>query len=125
MYALLMALFIFITFCLAVLILMQQGKGDLGLSALGGGTQVLFGGSGGKSFFEKATWVLGAIFIFGALGLAILKSKLTHSSRLEGITMKKMQQPTQNALPQELDQQATNGDEESSLPEAAETNSPE
>jgi preprotein translocase subunit SecG len=85
MYTLLMVLFIILCFFLALFILIQQGKGDLGLGSMGGG-QMLFGGSGGQGFFEKATWIMGAIFIFGSLGLAILKSKEHRASALEGYT---------------------------------------
>jgi len=68
---------------LALFILIQQGKGDMGLSgALGGSGQMLFGGSGGQSFFEKATWTMGVIFIFGSLALSIAKSNITHESEL-------------------------------------------
>jgi len=85
MYALLMVLFIILCFFLAFAVLIQQGKGDLGIGSLG--SQMLFGGSGGQTIFEKATWIMGALFIFGALGLAILKSKEHRASILEGATM--------------------------------------
>jgi preprotein translocase subunit SecG len=58
-----------------LLILIQKGKGSMGLGALGGGAQTLFGGSGGQDLFQKITWVAGAIFMGGSLGLAILKSR--------------------------------------------------
>lgn len=97
MYTLLMILFIIVTIFLAIFILLQQGKGD-SLGNLGGGTQMLFGGSGGKSFFEKVTWVLGAVFIFGSLGLAILKARLVRGSRFQDVTVQKknkVEQPVQ------------------------------
>ncbi len=78
-----MILFIFLCVFLAVFILIQQGKSDWGLGSMSG-SQILFGGSGGQGFFEKTTWFLGAIFILGSLGLAILKSKEARSSILEG-----------------------------------------
>ncbi len=112
MYALLMVLFIFITIFLAIFVLIQQGKGDLGLSALGGGTQMLFGGSGGKSFFEKVTWVLGAVFILGALGLSVLKSKVIKNSRLAGYVSQKKQQTPEANLPVEFDGAARNNSAE-------------
>jgi preprotein translocase subunit SecG len=83
MYAFLMTLFIILCFFLSIFVLIQQGKGDLGLGSMSG-SQMLFGGSGGQDFFEKATWIMGAIFMLGALGLAILKSKEVHSSILDG-----------------------------------------
>ena len=84
-----MVFFIILTFFLALLVLIQQGKGDMGLGSMGGGSQLLFGGSGGQSFFEKMTWFLGALFILGALGLSLLKSRQTRQSTLEGFVVEK------------------------------------
>jgi protein translocase SecG subunit len=78
----LMVLFVFLCVVLAISILLQQGKGDLGLGGLTAATQTFFGGSGGQSFFEKLTWILGAIFMLGSLGLAILKSHYALSSKV-------------------------------------------
>ena len=72
---LLTTLLVFDGLLLVLFILIQKGKGDMGLTAFGGGAQTLFGGSGGQDLFQKITWVLGAIFMAGSLGLAILKSK--------------------------------------------------
>jgi preprotein translocase subunit SecG len=58
-----------------LLVLIQKGKGSMGLGNLGGGNQMLFGGSGGQDLFQKATWILGAILIAGSLVLAIWKAK--------------------------------------------------
>jgi protein translocase SecG subunit len=82
-----MVLFLTILFAilcvfLVLFILIQQGKGDMGLGGLGGG-QMLFGGSGGQDFFQKATWIMGSIFILGALGFSVLKTKETSKSRIE------------------------------------------
>lgn len=78
----LMVFFVILCFFLGISILIQQGKGDMGLGGLGGGGQMLFGGSGGQDFFEKLTWIMGAIFIFGSLGLTILKTKDISKSQL-------------------------------------------
>jgi len=91
MFTLLLVLFMIVSFFMAFIILLQQGKGDMGLGSMGG-TQMLFGGSGGQGFFEKLTWAFGAIFIFGALGLAVLKAKEVRSSRLSGITLKQFEE---------------------------------
>jgi len=72
---LVITLFAFVCFLLVLIILIQQGKGGLGIGSLGGGAQMLFGGSGGQDIFQKITWVLGGIFMFGSLILALLKSK--------------------------------------------------
>lgn len=74
LYGLLLSLFIFVCFLLILLILIQQGKGNMGLGNLGGGAQMLFGGSGGQDLFQKTTWVLGALFMLGSLTLALMKS---------------------------------------------------
>ncbi len=79
-------LFVLSALFLAIFVLIQQGKGDMGMGSLGGSTQMLFGGSGGQTFFEKTTWILGAIFMLGALGLSVLKSRELRSSRLESFT---------------------------------------
>jgi len=81
---LLTTLFVFVCVLLIFIILMQEGKGSLGLGALGGGTQMLFGGSGGQDVFQKITWILGALFMFGSLSLAILKSRQAQQSRVLG-----------------------------------------
>ena len=90
----LMTLFIILCVVLAIFVLMQQGKGDMGLGSLSNSTQTLFGGSGGQEFFERATWVMGALFIFGSLGLAILRSHATQSSRLADYRPTSTQQST-------------------------------
>ena len=79
LYGLLLSLFVIVCFLLILIILVQKGKSSMGLGNLGGGTQMLFGGSGGQDIFQKITWILGTIFIFGSLVLAIMKKP---SSRL-------------------------------------------
>jgi protein translocase SecG subunit len=83
MFTLLTTLFVILCFFLAVFIFIQQGKGDMGLGSIGGGGQSLFGGSGGQEFFIKATWIMGTLFIVGALGLSILKTKRIEETRLK------------------------------------------
>ena len=82
MVALLMGLFILLSLFMVLFILIQPGKGDMGLGSIGGGSQQLFGGSGGQNFFEKATWIMGAVFILGALSLTILKTKHQEKSKV-------------------------------------------
>ena len=111
MFILLMTLFIILSFLLALFILIQQGKGDMGMGSLGGGGQLLFGGSGGQGFFEKTTWTLGTLFILGALGLTILKKKDAQSSRLSGFAVSQKQNtPTKSLVG--LDTKSTDGSEE-------------
>jgi len=74
-FGLLAFLFAFCAILMILLILVQKGKGSMGLGNIGGGTQMLFGGGGGQDLFQKITWALGAILVFGSLGLAIWKAK--------------------------------------------------
>ena len=73
-YGFLLTLYILNCLFLILIILMQKGKGSMGLGGLGGGAQMLFGGGGGQDMFQKITWVLGGIFMFGALMLSLMKS---------------------------------------------------
>lgn len=77
-----MFLFVLLSIFLVLFVLIQQGKGDMGLGSLGRGSQMLFGGSGGQDFFEKATWIMGGLFLVGALVLTISYTKVAERSRL-------------------------------------------
>jgi preprotein translocase subunit SecG len=62
--------------CLIVLlVLIQKGKGNMGLGSMGGGNQMLFGSSGGQDIFQKTTWILCALLLIGSLSLSVLKGK--------------------------------------------------
>lgn len=65
----------------------------MGLGSMGGGTQMLFGGSGGQDIFQKITWVLGMIFMVGSLVLAVSKSRGT-SQYLGRTPVQQQQLPT-------------------------------
>lgn len=77
LYGILITLFVFVCLFLIFIILLQKGKSSMGLGNLGGSTQMLFGGSGGQDVFQKATWVLGVIFMVGSLALAMMKRPST------------------------------------------------
>ncbi len=77
-----MSFFIFFALILGILVMLQQGKGDMGLGSLNNSKQALFGGSGGQTFFQKITWIVGASFLLGALGLTVLKMRQLDSSRV-------------------------------------------
>lgn len=80
--SILSGLFVFFSLMMGILVMIQQGKGDMGLGALHSGTQTLFGGSGGQTFFQKLTWFLGAMFLAGSLGLTVLKMRQLDSTRI-------------------------------------------
>lgn len=74
LYGLLLTLFVILCFFLIIVILVQKSRSSMGLGGLGGGAQMLFGGSGGQDLFQKVTWVMVALFMAGSLVLAIMKS---------------------------------------------------
>ncbi len=85
-YGIAIAAFVLLSVILLPLILIQKGKSSMGIGNLGGGNQMLFGGSGGQDLFQKSTWVLGAIFMGGSLLLAMKKKPIDTSdlmSRLQ------------------------------------------
>ncbi len=75
LFGILATVFVILSFMLILLIMLQKGKGSLGLGTMGGGNQMLFGGSGGQDFFQKATWVLLTFIMAGSLGLSLMKSR--------------------------------------------------
>lgn len=79
LFTLLSSLYAFCALLLVLLILVQKGKGSLGIGYMGGSQQMLFGGAGGQDFLQKITWFLGAILMVGSLSLAILKSRQAHT----------------------------------------------
>ena len=96
LYSLLVVLFVFLCIIIIPLVLIQKGKSSMGLGGLGGGTQLLFGGSGGQDLFQKTTWVLTALFMGGSLILAMLNRPT--SSELLG-TLAQTQAPVVPQLP--------------------------
>jgi preprotein translocase subunit SecG len=77
---LLTTLFVLVCFLLILLVLIQQGKGSMGIGSIGGGAQMLFGGSGGQDLFQKITWVLCALFMGGSLCIGLLKINPQYTS---------------------------------------------
>lgn len=96
LYGLLLTLFVIMCPLLILFILIQKGKGGMGIGAIGGGSQMLFGGSGGQDFFQKATWVMGTIFMAGSLLLSIWNS---HYSGPHYVPQPKQTQPVQSTMP--------------------------
>lgn len=78
---LLTSLFVFVCLLMIPLILLQKGKGSMGLGSMGGGAQMLFGGAGGQDLFQKTTWILGALFMGGSLVISIMKTRDLKTSR--------------------------------------------
>ena len=75
---LLTTLFVILCLTLIFIVLLQKGKGGTGLfSNMGNANVKLFGGSGGQDIFQKATWVLGFLFLAGSLVLALMRNSGT------------------------------------------------
>lgn len=69
---------VLLSLLIIIAVLIQEGKGDMGLGSAS--RQILFGGSGGQNILEKITWIMGFMFMAIALGLTIAKTKDHHSS---------------------------------------------
>jgi preprotein translocase subunit SecG len=113
LYGILVTLFTIMCLLLILVILIQKGKSSMGLGSLGGGSQMLFGGSGGQDVFQKATWVMGALFMAGSLGLALMKkpSQSTILSHLSAkIEAEKNSKPVTVAVPENTPSKAAQAD---------------
>lgn len=99
LFTFLMTLFTINCFLLILIILIQQGKSSMGLGSMGGGTQMLFGGSGGQDLFQKTTWVLGTIFMVGSLWLAIYKNQNRYSMFQKKSVPRQAQAPVAPSAP--------------------------
>src|SRR5690349_6956328 len=73
LYYLAATLYVLACLLLLLVVLLQQGKGGGMASAFGGGgNQTAFGARAGATVLTRATTVLGALFMIGALLLAIV-----------------------------------------------------
>lgn len=99
LFGFLLSVYILVCLFLILLVLIQKGKSSMGIGNLGGGVQMLFGGSGGQDIFQKVTWIFGFIFMAGSLLLALMKTSTYQTSRyLQGsrpvVTMPQAQKPS-------------------------------
>lgn len=99
---LLNVMFVLLSFFIIFIVLLQKSKGSLGLVGSFGSANIIFGGSGGQDFFQKLTWGAIALFMFGSLGLALLKNRSVAKSRYleqaiasSSLAMPSIPQPTQ------------------------------
>ena len=66
-------LYVVVCFLLLLVVLLQQGKGgDIAAAFGGSGSQAAFGARAGATLLTRATTVLGALFMVGAMVLAIM-----------------------------------------------------
>lgn len=114
-YGLLVTLFIILGIFIILFVLVQPSKSSLGVGAMSGESQMLFGGSGGQNFFQKATWTMGTLFMALSLLLALMRSSISETrfiKKLGGTTQVVQEAPQENAAqdqPAETDQETAEG----------------
>tara|TARA_X000000368_G_C22825082_1_gene620787 strand:+ start:324 stop:749 length:426 start_codon:yes stop_codon:yes gene_type:complete len=73
-------LHVLIALAIVILILLQQGKGaDMGASFGGGGSQTLFGPSGGGNLLTQLTTILATLFFITSFSLAVIAKQKVSS----------------------------------------------
>lgn len=95
-------IFLHVFVCIAMIgiVLLQSGKGaEMGASFGAGGSQTVFGASGGNTFMNKLTTGAAIIFMLTSLTLAHLSSSGSSSSIMssKSAPAKPAPQPTQSA----------------------------
>ena len=99
LYYLLVGLYLLVCLMLLLVVLMQQGKGGDMASAFGGGgsSQTAFGARAGATVLTRATTVLGALFMLGAIILGVYGSRGVGSvlSGVRGPAAPQQQAPAQ------------------------------
>jgi len=96
-------LYVIVCMLLLVVVLMQQGKGGGMAAAFGGsGSENAFGARAGASVLTRATTILGALFMIGAMTLAIMGQNDT-GSLLSGVEGPGDQPAAPVSLPLETD----------------------
>jgi preprotein translocase subunit SecG len=97
LYYLLLVLYVLVCFLLLLVVLLQQGKGGDMASAFGGGgsSQTAFGARAGATVLTRATTILGALFMIGAIVIGI------YGQRGPGSVLSGVRGPSQPASTQQ------------------------
>ena len=100
LYYLLVFLYVLVCFLLLLVVLLQQGKGGDMASAFGGGgsSQTAFGARAGATVLTRATTILGALFMIGAIVIGIYGQR-GPGSVLSGVRGPAQPASTQPAAP--------------------------
>jgi preprotein translocase subunit SecG len=72
LYYLFSTIYVLVCLMLLMVILLQQGKGDIAAAFGGGSSQSAFGARASATVLSKATAILAVLFMVGALALAIM-----------------------------------------------------
>ena len=85
MYYAIVFLHVFVCIAMIGIVLLQSGKGaEMGASFGAGGSQTVFGASGGNTFMNKLTTGAAILFMLTSLSLAHLSSSGNSSSIMSG-----------------------------------------
>jgi len=85
MYYAVVFLHVFVSIAMIGIVLLQSGKGaEMGASFGAGGSQTVFGASGGSTFMNKLTTGVAIIFMLTSLTLAHLSTSGSSSSIMSG-----------------------------------------
>ncbi len=60
---------------LAIVVLLQSGKGAEISASFGGSSQTVFGSSGGANFFTRLTFALAGIFMLTSITLTVMSNR--------------------------------------------------
>jgi preprotein translocase subunit SecG len=100
MYYVIVFLHIFVSIAMIGIVLLQSGKGaEMGASFGAGGSQTVFGASGGNTFMNKLTTGAAILFMLTSLTLAHLSSKGTSSSIMSNKSAAPPAAPAKGAAP--------------------------
>jgi preprotein translocase subunit SecG len=86
LYYTIVTMYVIVCLLLLVVVLLQQGKGgDIAAAFGGSSSQTAFGARAGATVLTRATTVLGALFMVGALALAIVTRTASGGSVVSGV----------------------------------------
>jgi len=111
LYTFVLVIHVIVSILLMIVILLQDGKGGDVVSALGGGSQTVFGSTGATTFLTKATIFLTVVFAITSLSLAVLKTR-ERKSILQSITPKTAVEKTEQVQEPKKDTLAKEGEGE-------------
>ena len=99
---------VLIALAIVILILLQQGKGaDMGASFGGGGSQTLFGPTGGGNLLTQITTILATLFFVTSFSLAIIAKQkvdsLTDDISINSMNVEVNSQAEDTAVTEEKD----------------------
>jgi len=100
MYYAVLFLHVLVSIAMIGIVLLQSGKGaEMGASFGAGGSQTVFGASGGNTFMNKLTTGVAIIFMLTSLTLAHLSSGGSSSSIMAGKKAPAAPAPVQQTAP--------------------------